>query len=231
MRGFRRRRRWRLAGRGPGLLVVAGLFWLLVRLAGRALDPLVGAVAEMETRAAALEVMNRVVVEEVVAGTTYTDLVRYETDGAGNVTVLQVNTPEVNRLAARAVTAVEAELQRLRERPFYVPLGELLGSPFLAHTGPRVPVHFLPIGAVTASVRQNFEAAGFNQTRHQVLLELEATVRVVVPLVSREVRVTSNLPLAETIIAGKVPSQLWLGGESGQAPVLPAPAVPGAPGW
>ncbi|MCG0238492.1 MAG: sporulation protein YunB [Firmicutes bacterium] len=228
MRRFRRRR--------PRLRRRVWLLWAALAaglvglwLAGRSLGPVVGTVAEMETRAAALELVNRVVAAEVVGAAAAEDLVRYETDGAGNVTLLQVNTPAVNRLAARAVTAVERELRGLTARRFTLPLGELLGNPFLAHLGPRVPVQLKPVGAVTARVRQQFDAAGFNQTRHQVLLDLEVRVRVVVPLITREVQVTSTLPLAETVIAGRVPAQLWLGAGAGTVPFVPGGAG-GSPG-
>lgn len=210
MRRFKRRRRLP-AALVWGLLAAAAVFFAL-RLADGLLGPVVGAVAEMEARRAALEVINRVVAEEVVAGVQAADLVTYRTDGQGNVTVLQTNTPAINRLVSRAAAAVQAELERLPQRTFRLPLGELLRSPLLAHLGPRVPVHFVPVGAVTAIYKQRFEAAGINQTRHLLVAELQAHIRVVIPLVAREVSVSTELPLAETIIAGRVPQQYWQGG-------------------
>lgn len=219
MRKFRRRRRLP-AALLYGLLAAAAVL-LAARLTDRILGPLLGAVAEMEARRAALDVINNVMAEHVVSQVQYRDLVSYRTDGQGNVTVLQTNTPEINRLVSRAVTAVQQELEKLRDRRFFLPLGEFLPTPLLAHWGPRVPVTFVPVGAVTAYFKHRFEEAGINQTRHLIVAELQAHLRVVIPLITREVTVTTELPLAETIIAGRVPQQYWRGS---------VPAVPGSGG-
>ncbi|BDG60816.1 sporulation protein YunB [Caldinitratiruptor microaerophilus] len=212
MRGFRRRRLAARVGPAARALLAAAVLWGLARLGGRVADPVIRAVGDMQAQAIAMDAVNRVVVGQVVRGVSYADLVRYETDAQGNVTVLQTNTPLVNEIAARAVRALQAELARIGQRTFRLPVGDLFGSPFLAGLGPGVPVRFVPVGAVTADVRNRFEAAGINQTRHVVSLALTARVRVVIPLVTREVTVTSELPLAETVITGKVPESFWLGG-------------------
>ncbi len=223
MRKFRRRRRLP-AALLYGLPLAAAIV-LIAGLVNQKVAPLVGAVAEMEARRTALEVMNRAVAGGVVTEVRPGDLVSYRTDGQGMVTVLQTDTAQINRLVGRAVTAVEQELGKLKERQFHVPLGELLHSPFLAHSGPRLPVTFVPVGAVTAAYRHRFEEAGINQTRHLIVVELQAQVRVVLPLVVREVTVSTELPLAETIIAGRVPQQYWQGG----APVRPTGPEGGRP--
>lgn len=207
------------AGHALRALAAGVLLLLAGRWAGRAVRPLVAAVADIQAQAVAMDAVNRVVVEKVTRGVSYTDLVRYETDAQGNVTLLQTNTPLVNEIAARAVQALQAELQRMGRRTFYLPLGDFLQNPLVAGVGPGVPVRFVPVGAVTASVQNRFEAAGINQTRHVVALQLQARVRVVVPLVTREVTVTSDLPLAETVITGRVPQSYWLGGQGAPLPV------------
>lgn len=216
MRGFKRRRRipaaalWSLLA----LLALWGLLWALSRTVGEELQVL----AETEARRLALAIMGRVLAGDLVQGVSYTDLVTYRTDGQGNVTLLQVNTPLVARLAARAAEAVQAEMARLPDRAGGIPLGQFLNIPVLGWVGPRVPVRFVPVGTVAVDLRHRFEEAGINQTRHLVYLAVQAQVRVVVPLVAREVTVSFDLPLAETIIAGRVPQQYW----RGSMPVMPA---------
>lgn len=229
MRGFRRRRLAARMGPAARALLAAALLWGLTRLGGRIAGPVIRAVGDMQAQAVAMDAVNRVVVEQVVRGVSYADLVRYETDAQGNVTLLQTNTPLVNEIAARAVRALQGELARIGQRTFHLPVGDFFGSPFLAGLGPGVPVRFVPVGAVTADVRNRFESAGINQTRHVVSLALTARVRVVIPLVTQEVSVTSELPLAETVITGKVPESFWLGGSLAPLPAVdrnPAPRPP-----
>ena len=82
----------------------------------------------------------------------------------------------------------------------------MLGSQLLANYGPRIKVSIYPLGTVRTSVFDKFEAAGINQTRHQIYLDIETQVQVVVPLVSSEVTVSTQVPITDTVIVGPVPS-------------------------
>ena len=52
-----------------------------------------------------------------------------------------------------------------------------------------------------------FESTGINQTRHRIYIIVTTDIKLIVPLVSEEIRVTTNIPIAETIIIGDVPEQ------------------------
>lgn len=220
-------RRFRRHWVRPGPL----LFWLLLfigaggiglKLVDMALGPTVVALAEMKVRAAALELIHRVVVEEVARDVGYADLVTYRTDKDGRVTVVEVNTQAVNGVAARAVTVLEQELEGLAALRWDVPLGAASGTALLADTGPRIPVKLHPAGAVTAEIDQRFTEAGINQTRHTVVLRVKAQMRILVPLVAKETAVAAEYPLAEGIIVGPVPQHYW----RGDIPrVLPVPGT------
>lgn len=209
MRRYRRRLRpgpWLL---WPALLgCMAGLSLMLM---DRALGPNVLALAEMKARAEAQALVNRVVVDEVGRGLAYGNLVTYRTDRDGRVTMVEVNTPAVNAVTARAVAVLERELRALDGVAYRVPLGQAMGRSFLVGMGPLVPVRLYPVGAVTAGVAQRFDEAGINQTRHTVLLQIRTEVRILAPLTSRQVEVQAEFPLAEGIIVGPVPQQYWRG--------------------
>ena len=66
-------------------------------------------------------------------------------------------------------------------------------------------MQILPVGAVSAQFSTEFQSAGINQTRHKILLTLEATVRLVIPNGVEEVAVSSQMAVAESIIVGLVP--------------------------
>ena len=71
----------------------------------------------------------------------------------------------------------------------------------------------LSAGAAGAVYRNEFTAAGVNQTLHRVLLEVSVTVRILLPGRILEASVTSPVCIAETVIVGQVPgTYLQLGG-------------------
>jgi len=128
-----------------------------------------------------------------------------QTDAQGRVTMLQANAVRMNELAT--VTALEAQskLDSAESQSIAIPLGAALGIPFLSATGPRVRVHIVPVSAVSAAFSTEFESAGINQTRHKIYLSLRTTVRLVIPSGARQVSLSSQVLIAESIIVGGVP--------------------------
>ena len=225
MRGFRRgwlgirlrgglRANRPCAPRVPGLLKWVILIAAVLYLAARLTDALIAgpleAAAENQARLLAIQAVNRVVLDSV-AGVTINDLISYRTDDGGKVTALQVDAMGVNRIASTAAKAVQAEMERLAQSELKIPSGMLTGIRLLAFTGPAISVQMHPVGNVLVNIRQRFDEAGINQTRHLVFLETVARIRLVVPFVSKEIEVVSELPLADTVLIGPVPQSLYKG--------------------
>lgn len=220
MRGFRRSKIIGLTGL-RWVVLLAAVAYLLVRLGDVILiGPLVAA-AETEARQRGIDAVNRIVIGTVGQSLRPEQMVVYEKDQQGRVAAYRINTQLVNEVASHAATAVQGAFRDRTGEPFRIPLGALTGSRLFGSTGPSIPVRLIPIGAVAIDIKQEFSAEGINQTRHRIWLHVTATVQVVMPLVSRQIQVSSDLPLTETVIVGPVPT--YLGGEAGQITV---PAKP-----
>ena len=205
---MRRFRRFRLSGVGwiRWVLLGSAVGYLLLRLVeGVVLGPL-AAIAETEARLRGIDALNRVVLGSVGRSIGPEQMVTYEKDGQGRIAAYHVNTKLINVIASEAASAVHNEFQEMAERDYDVPLGALSGSRFFAAQGPNIPVRMLPIGSVSIDIGQDFKAEGINQTRHRIWIHASARVRVILPVVSREIEVTTDLPLTETVIVGPVPN-------------------------
>lgn len=220
MRRFRRHRlsvarwlRW--------LILLAACAFLAVRLADLLLLGPLEAVAEAEARERGVDAINRVLLESVSREVRQEDLVMYEKDQQGRIAAYRVNTQQVTQVAARAASAVQDEFQRLSERSFGIPLGALSGTRLLGSAGPQLRVRMMPVGSVTVNIEQDFQGEGINQTRHRLWLNATAHVRVILPVLSREVSVSTNVPISETVIVGPVPSGYY-GGNVGGVTLPPA---------
>lgn len=209
-----RHRRWRRGGRvgKQGRLVV---FVVLLCLAMGfvtfvvvevRLKPTLLELAEARARAVATTAVNTALSETGGIDIKYEDLMDWKTDGHGNIVAVQPNTGEINRIAAKTTTQVQEALREIEGVRISVPIGQVFGSALLAHMGPWLTVTVVPIGVVSTTVTDQFETAGINQLRHRVYLEIEAYVKILVPLVTSNVRVMTTMPIAESIILGEVPN-------------------------
>lgn len=137
--------------------------------------------------------------------TTYADMITVHTDEKGQVTWLEANTVEMNRLSTEAALRTQKQLDSADAQSVSIPLGAALGIPFLSALGPKVPVRIVPVSAVSAAFFTEFESAGINQTRHKIYLSLQTTVRLVIPTGAKQVSLESQVLVAESIIIGTVP--------------------------
>ena len=186
---------------GRKLLILLAVALLLLWFMQQNLNQVVLSMAQALT----VSVLNQAVQEVLATGVSYDDMMIVQKDDAGRVSLLQANTTLMNSLASETALHAQAALSSLENQFVSIPLGAALGVTILAGSGPHIRVQILPVGAVSAQFSTEFQSAGINQTRHKILLTLEATVRLVIPNGVEEVAVSSQMAVAESIIVGLVP--------------------------
>ncbi|MGE5404631.1 MAG: sporulation protein YunB [Candidatus Saccharibacteria bacterium] len=150
------------------------------------------------------QIMARAVAKET-QNLDYTDLVSIHKDNDGQIVLIQPNTIKMNSLMSRTLITMEKEFAGINDEEFSIPLGQVLGSSILAGYGPGIKVKVMPVGQVKVDLMDGFKGAGINQTRHLIWLKVSAKMKIAIPFSNEEVDVASQIPVAETIIVGKVP--------------------------
>lgn len=203
---FSVRKRRRLPGVATAVILLLVLAVCIFWTVESHLKPTLMAIAEARAIQVATHTINNVINEKVSQQIDPQTLVNIKLDSRGRVVFIQPNTLEFNRLAADTTIKVQAGLKLITEEKVYIPVGQVLGSQLLASWGPPIVVTIIPIGTVQVKVVDKFEQAGINQTRHMIYLFATTHVRIVVPLVSSTVSVNTQVPIAEYVVVGEVPS-------------------------
>lgn len=196
-------------------LVMVGVFYIV----DFRIRPTLLQLAATQAKVVANRAINEAIRADITPDIHYQNLIKLQLNTEGQVTLIQPDTGEINRISTEATLAVQKRLQNLPSEVIRIPLGQIAGSRIMAGFGPKIPVKVIPIGFVTSKINDRFISAGINQVRHQVFLTINATVKLVVPLVNQEVHVSSDVPLVETVIVGAVP-QVYV--ENGGGVLLPA---------
>lgn len=169
------------------------------------LKPTILAVAKAHAEQIAVQAIQNAINEKVAKSVEYKDLIFIRTDNRGRVVLMQANTIKINSLAAETTLDIQKSLAKLEGKVIPIPIGQVLKSQLLAAYGPKIRVTLVPIGTVKVKVIDDFQQAGINQTRHRLFLNVTGKVKIIIPLVSEYVEVSSQVPIAETIIVGEVP--------------------------
>ena len=149
------------------------------------------------------EAVNRQLTED---GIKYSDLVDFEKDNDGRIAALKTNIYRVNSLKSKLITEISKELQSLKITQIKIPLGNLINGGLFSGRGPLIPIKLVPVGAVEVDFTSIFTSAGINQTRHQIIMNIKASVSILLPIRAATSEVNTSVCIAETVIVGDVPS-------------------------
>ena len=168
--------------------------------------PLLMQMADAQVRYLATKLINEVVGAEMAREEmSYDDLVYFEKDGAGNITALKTDMLKINQFKQKIASSISEVIREVPPSELYIPLGNLLKSELFSGRGPHIPVKIVPVGTASTSFSNRFEAAGINQTRHQVLIDVEVDIGILLPGNDSSTVVKTQVNIAETIIVGMVP--------------------------
>lgn len=168
--------------------------------------PTVMTVADGEMRAKALEVINKSILEEYSKQFYYDDIIKFEKDNDGNIVMFKADTLKMNKIACDVALTAQEKLREIGVVGIKIPMGYIFKNNIIAYLGPNVTVKMQPIGSIETKYLSEFQSAGINQTRHKIYVIVKTQMRIIVPFDSNNVEVQNEVPIAETVIVGKVPN-------------------------
>lgn len=188
------------------LSIIISLLILFIYMLDKIILSTLMVVADGEMRTRAIEVIDRNILDLYDKEFTYDDIMKIEKDGQGNITMIRADTIKLNSLAAKVSLESQNKLRDMGAVGIKIPIGYISKNVILSNLGPSVKVRMQPIGSVKTNYISEFESAGINQTRHKIYLEVETSIKVIIATKSDEVQIKNTIPVAETIIVGKVPT-------------------------
>ena len=202
---YRRRRR---RGHVLQLLILALLIgaFALMTVAVSQLRPIMNSMATARVSNVIHKAVAEAVSETIATGKyDYNDLISLEKDADGKITALTSNMIQFNQLQIEVSENVMKKVGSVSSSELSIPVGSLTGVALLAGRGPDLHIKVLSVGSPSAEFENRFTDAGINQTKHQILLNVDVTVQMLMPGYTMSITVSSSLSVAETVIVGSVP--------------------------
>lgn len=196
-----RRQRWAIWLTLTGITLLVLLIVLLAHL-----RPVLTSMASARVSNSVNRIVAAAVEEAIQRGDiNYEAFVTFEKDATGRVTALRSNVAEVNRMQSAISEEILHRLSEVSTSELRIPVGTLTGSALLSGRGPSITVRMQAVGSASAVFRNEFSAAGINQTRHQILLEVDVYMSILLPGIRTSTVVANEIAVAETVIVGSVP--------------------------
>ena len=203
---YYRRRMDRRAAVRILLLFLISLVLFVILYATAQLRPLLESLAVTRVSNTVNRIVAEAVDEAIQQGDiSYEQLISFEKDTEGRVTAVHSNMAAFNRLQTDILDINLTRVDQVSAREISIPVGTLTGTALLAGRGPRINVRMESVGSSSARFENAFSSAGINQTKHQIILNIDVTVSILLPGFTTATKISNAVTVAETIIVGTVP--------------------------
>jgi sporulation protein YunB len=196
---------------------------LLLFLVHRSISPPLVAVAEIESKKIATDVITKAIREKVQKDLDMNKLMTITNDGEGRG-IIQYNTALINSLLTATTDSVHHSLQEAEKNEggivYDLPLGMVTDNAILSSLGPKIPVRFTMLGEVKPDVVQKAIPSGINNTLVEIGINVQVEMQMILPFVSERIKVETIVPIVTQLIQGKVPDY-YGGGSSGTFVPIP----------
>ena len=136
----------------------------------------------------------------------YSDIVSFTYDGQGTIKSLSTDIITLNTLGNKIGSNTDEYINTVGTYKIALPASALLGIQLVSGIGPDLSFYVTMRGITSTSFENRFEAAGVNQTRHQIFLNVKIRTHVIFAGEVSIVEYKSNICIAESIIVGVTPS-------------------------
>ena len=228
------------------ILLILSIMIALIYINSK-LSPLLLDYAELQTQRLASLVINKAVNKQIIDNVQIDKLFSTNQNKEGEIQTLDFNPTIVNSVLNATTNTVLLELKAIEQGSsdmidvyeaiganynkgklsrgivFEIPLGAVTGNAFLSNLGPRIPVKLNLIGSVLSNLNTKISQYGINNALIEVSVKIDITEKVNLPLSSRNVTVTSNIPIAMKIIQGKIPAYYNASGINQNSPIFTLP--------
>ncbi len=136
---------------------------------------------------------------------TYSSLVNIQKDENGKIASIETDIVKMNLVKSEISRVVSEEILELDSKQISIPIGTIIGTSVLSGKGPRIKTEVTLSSNVSVSVDNNFVSTGINQTLHEIVINIDADIFVIMPRNNTSTQVNTNFCIAQTVIVGDVP--------------------------
>ena len=161
-------------------------------------------ISEYRGREAATGIITSAV-DRTISRCDTTELYTLTTDDSGKVLSAQLDANAANRVKNILIEETEKGLEELGEKGISIPVGTLLGIPFVSGRGAEIDLGVQQLGAVKSELTSHFESAGINQTRLTIYVNVTVEIRAILPDGHTDITVTEEHIISDSLIVGDIP--------------------------
>ncbi len=210
------------------LLIAVLISIILIYLIDRKISPIILGYAETEVKRFSTILINQAIDDEVIENID-DSVFEINKNSSDEIQTVDFNTKKVNQVLELVNKKINTNLKKLeagkiKDLDFVdtfkgvnftdlkkgvvceVPAGIVFSKSLLSNMGPMIPVKLSFIGQVITNLKTKVKNYGINNAYVEVSIHVEVTEKITMPISTKEVPVSLDVPLTVKMIQGKVPT-------------------------
>ena len=190
--------------------------------------PIIMNYANVQTKRVGIEVLRNTGIKDINENLKDASLFSITQDNEGKIESIDFNTSVINEtlvLVSKNIRKKLREVEKGENLPdelypnlldkklkngiiFEVPLGVIFENSFFSNIGPKVPVKIKYSGNVSLDVKTRVNKYGIDSALIEVYIYVEVTQRTILPFKSKDIKLTSEIPVVMKVVKGSIPYYL-----------------------
>ena len=190
--------------------------------------PIIMNYANVQTKRVGIEVLSNTGIKDINENLKDASLFSITQDNEGKIESIDFNTSVINEtlvLVSKNIRKKLREVEKGENLPdelypnlldkklkngiiFEVPLGVIFENSFFSNIGPKVPVKIKYSGNVSLDVKTRVNKYGIDSALIEVYIYVEVTQRTILPFKSKDIKLTSEIPVVMKVVKGSIPYYL-----------------------
>lgn len=157
------------------------------------------------------------------------EILEFVRNNDNSIQLIRYNTKEVNQMKVQITSLLEDDLSNMAKGNFEqinlnlnnisddyyskindgiiftVSVGSATGNSLLSNLGPKIPLDLALVEEVTTDVNTKITEYGLNNAMVEVFIRLEATTVIHMPFLSKQVHVSTDIPITMELVQGSIP--------------------------
>lgn len=186
------------------------------------------AYAESETRKLTILVINKAITKQM-SDSWANNIFDVVYNDKGEIILIDFNSQNTAKILSTMTSLIELNLRAIEEGKIdmlelpnnslesydmdllekgiitYIPFGIATGSSLLYNLGPKIPVKLSLLGDVITGFSTDVTEYGINNALIKLMIDVKVDTRIILPIISEEITINANIPIAMKVVQGKIP--------------------------
>ena len=198
------------------------------------MSPVVFSYAESEVKKLTTLIINKSITKQMSVGLDVDNLLNITRNSDGDIQMISYNSITVTKLLNSVTNLVQLNIKSIEEGNvdllelpdiydeekmkygivYEIPLGTVTDNFLLANLGYKIPVKFTLVGSTMTNLDTKITEYGINNALLEIFITIDVTTQINIPFVSKEVNMSTEVPIAIKLIQGVIPEYYINGLES-----------------